>query len=583
MSYMIAISVHVMMVVILLHRTAPCSTPYWPMTECCQNATSHSLSPSPTPSPSPSPSPTLSPLSPPSTLSKLSSAAAIIATIDFLILLSGSLSPILQLLYQTAMRQSVHNLHLHRIIAISGISFTILHVILATRAQRPSDVPHTVFGSIAAFLFVLAGAGGAIVAKFRYLLRPAFYRFLCSLHIPCSFLGMALLFVHQFDESKVLENRLFVAFILSCLICLILHSSFLIFHPLHSAQLDLFESEYGPKKSKLLFLVVHFHKPCPPGAFFLLYSASDSHLNYFHARPIHAFSSKNRRLTFLVESASDNGRTLLFSHHLAHGKAESIYLQGPFVDGTVSAFMDYVQSTPADIDVYLCGWNSGFSKVFSILESLKEIWPSTNIRKISCMFNIIPDKEVSNRVHTTINRLVSDWKSTIPVTIVESTNTDLRNIQIMSEQVHFSTKASTIDFFRESARVSDTHSFQVLPFSSSSGTSSASASFHHLLDAQLALADPSPITPQHTRDSPSPSPSSPSSSPPLPPHSHLTPPLPLRTRARWVVMRDAQDFSDVNPASPSIANAFRNRVLYFCGNDFQPKMFRGWKYFVETL
>jgi hypothetical protein len=46
-------------------------------------------------------------------------------------------------------------------------------------------------------------------------------------------------------------------------------------------------------------------------------------------------------------------------------------LQGPFVDGTVSAFMDYVRSTPVDIDVYLCGWNSGFAKVFSILESLK--------------------------------------------------------------------------------------------------------------------------------------------------------------------------------------------------------------------
>ena len=45
--------------------------------------------------------------------------------------------------------------------------------------------------------------------------------------------------------------------------------------------------------------------------------------------------------------------------------------------------MDFVRSAPVDIDVYLCGWDSAFSKVFSILEYLKvcSFFPSKTTNK----------------------------------------------------------------------------------------------------------------------------------------------------------------------------------------------------------
>jgi hypothetical protein len=292
MSYVVVIALHVMMAAVILPATS----------NCCG-------------------------------IQSYSTTSAVIATIDFLILLSGSLSPILQLLYQAAMRQSIHDLHLHRVLALAGVIFATVHIVLASLHSTKVQVAQLVFGAVSALLFAVSGIGGVLVSRLRYLLRPSLYRVLCSLHIPCTFLGMAILFMHQYNQQKVLENHLFVAFILSCLICLILYSSFLIFNPLHSAKLDIAETEWGAKNSKYIFLVAHFQKPSPPGAFFLLYSG-DSHLNYVHARPIHAFSSKNRRLAFLVESAANNGRTLLFSHHLANGK----YLGQFFVSPSRSHF-----------------------------------------------------------------------------------------------------------------------------------------------------------------------------------------------------------------------------------------------------
>ena len=54
-----------------------------------------------------------------------------------------------------------------------------------------------------------------------------------------------------------------------------------------------------------------------------------------------------------------------------HSIPESLLLQGPFYDATVSSFIDFVRTVHVPVDIYLCGWDSGFGKIFSVLESLK--------------------------------------------------------------------------------------------------------------------------------------------------------------------------------------------------------------------
>jgi hypothetical protein len=368
----------------------------------------------------------------PDTLIKCARAAALVGSIDFGFVVLGLLSPVLQLYYQIfnfgIMHRAIHKLHFHLNMAASGCLFGFLHICfhVIVWISKPGITYHDKLiyspqnTAFATGLLMVLGFVGAFVSGY-FTTRKESPQSAFSSHLPFAALGFAAFFGHGHQRilgSAIREEVTVVIFIG----CASVYAIFFFFNPVHSFEVDKAKSYWakGVRKEQFMLLVVKYNDShlLPPGSFFNIYNNDDSFLAYFHGHPFSVFSTKNKQLAFLVHCrASSRERHSSFTERLYQGKyrtyscyfclfslllccfvfgffflipnrdMERMYLklQGPF-KGPANSFVHYLASVQTASTVYLCGWNSGFASVFSLLEHLKVLF---NFYSISYLFVIL--------------------------------------------------------------------------------------------------------------------------------------------------------------------------------------------------
>ena len=134
---------------------------------------------------------------------------ALLASYDFLLVIAGSLSPLLQVIYQRTMHHSFNNLHMHRTLSVAGLSFTIVHIVLSSRYKTDSWGWNLSSGSFASASLAASGIVGVLLSR-SALLRPILYRFLSLFHVPLGMVGLLALFSHRFTDLKSIQDFLFL-------------------------------------------------------------------------------------------------------------------------------------------------------------------------------------------------------------------------------------------------------------------------------------------------------------------------------------------------------------------------------------
>eukprot|EP00026_Physarum_polycephalum_P002762 Phypoly_transcript_02770.p1 GENE.Phypoly_transcript_02770~~Phypoly_transcript_02770.p1 ORF type:complete len:861 (+),score=101.91 Phypoly_transcript_02770:132-2585(+) len=387
-------------------------------------------------------------------------AAGWAAALNFGYVALAIVSPIFQLILQLVnfniMYHAFHAIHFHKSAATSGIFFSILHVALLLAHQFTQDckvyiyLPDESFFDICSTrtrvtgIVILFGVEGAWITGYfgRFSRSP----FLSSLHFPFACITFFGLFSHSSSSPDYPFGTYFV--LASFITCFLVYSLFFFFNPVQPLDVDQRETVWLRKNSSYSFLVVNYDdcSVTPPGSFFLIYSPQKSNLAHFHAHPFPVFSSRNRRLAFLVHGRISSPPS--FTQRLSLEKPYLLNVQGPF-QGAASSFISYLSSLHSPTDVYLCGWNAGLANIFSILEFLKDNALSYEIKSICCLFNAIHEPAITRKTHAYINNVVREWQNSTMVTIIESENCDLDYIHYMAERPAFANKDAAMNFWRK--------------------------------------------------------------------------------------------------------------------------------------
>jgi len=254
--------------------------------------------------------------------------------------------------------------------------------------------------------------------------------FVFSLHAPFACIGFFALFMHgSGDEFGDLEGSELteVVFIGSVVIAVL----FFLFTKIRELEVDQRQSKFG---TNFIFLSVKYSDSdyIPPGSFFNLYASADSYMSIFHCHSFPVFSTRNSRIVFLIKCRNKSNwkRSSSFTSRLGRDKPPCVRLQGPF-QGLVSSFilsLNSVSNNRTPKCIFLCGWDSGFASVFSLLEYFQEKAKVHNIHSIACMFSKISDENVRDGVHNHVDHLVHEWDWEIPLSIIESDKIDDFNI-----------------------------------------------------------------------------------------------------------------------------------------------------------
>jgi xanthine/uracil permease len=135
---------------------------------------------------------------------------ALLASYDLLFVICGSLSPFFQIAYQRIMHHSFHNLHMHRTFSMLGLSFAVVHTVLAFKSHTKETWAWNLSsGAFAAGGFFVAGVFGVLLSRHAFL-APSVHRFLSSFHIPFGLIGLVALFGHRFTYFGSAQDFIFL-------------------------------------------------------------------------------------------------------------------------------------------------------------------------------------------------------------------------------------------------------------------------------------------------------------------------------------------------------------------------------------
>ena len=228
-------------------------------------------------------------------------AAAWASCVNFAFVVVGIISPIFQLIYQyfnfNIMHHSLHTIHFHRNVASCGGIFALLHVVLVI-VQMAKDKEMRGTATIVTGGLILVGFIGAWLSG--HLSRLERFSICSSLHFPLAFFGLLALFAHSFEISGVPFGSRLVLLVL--VLCIVVYTLFFFFNPIQPMDVNASETAWQRESNGFLFLVLNYDNSdsIPPGSFYLIYDNKDSNLSYFHAHTFPVFSSRHRRLAFLI-------------------------------------------------------------------------------------------------------------------------------------------------------------------------------------------------------------------------------------------------------------------------------------------
>jgi len=389
-------------------------------------------------------------LSSTSPLRNCARAAAWAAAANFGFVTMAILGPVFQLIckhFNFNIMHVFHTIKFHRNVATCRCIFSILHIVLVAVHADLSRCAVCSPLMIISGGFIVFGVGGAWMSG--YLGRRKNWTSTSTLHFPFACVGLVGLFSHIFKPTVFPLATYFVLSIFCT--CLTIYTLFFFFSLIQPLPVNKSGTVWQCGSNKFAFIVVDYHNSSsiPPGSYFLIYSPQDSNLSYFHAHSFPVFSSRNRRVAFLVHTRiSKSSNHISFTEQLSQIKPTTLRLQGPF-QGAVSSFFNYLSCTNAPADIYLCGWDSGLSNVFSILEHFKDNSHLYKIRSINCLFNAITDQAVTHHTHSYMNNLVREWQNlTTTVTIIEAEYCNLDYIQCMAERLPFANKTAAMSNWR---------------------------------------------------------------------------------------------------------------------------------------
>eukprot|EP00026_Physarum_polycephalum_P002981 Phypoly_transcript_02990.p1 GENE.Phypoly_transcript_02990~~Phypoly_transcript_02990.p1 ORF type:complete len:792 (+),score=81.78 Phypoly_transcript_02990:69-2444(+) len=374
-------------------------------------------------------------------------AAGVIATIDLSYVALAFCSPFVQFLtyFFNITHHTPHNkLQFHSNMAWSAAIFSTIHVAFHVfNWIHPTTEPHqcndgkavttTIYqpGSISFItgIIMLTCFCGALITGYM-MTRKHSHMVFFSFHVPLACVGFIAFFLH--GNQGCLGDALASSwcqgvFMVSISVAIF----FFIFARPRELEVDR-HSEFG-KKFVLLSVKYLYSQHVPPGAFFNIYGSTDSYVSIFHCHSFPVMSTRNSRITFLIQCCEGTGTRSSFTSRLSRDKPSSIRVQGPF-KGPASSFLLSLNSpknnkTPKCM--FLCGLTGGFASVFSLLEYFKENIQTHNLQSVTCMFLKISEDNVRAELHMYVYNLVQEWDAEIPLTLIETD--DKLSLKILQE------------------------------------------------------------------------------------------------------------------------------------------------------
>lgn len=251
------------------------------------------------------------------TLITCARAAAFAAAIDFCFVAMSLLSPLAHTFVQFfnlgIMRLSIHKIHIHRSMVVSGCVFTIIHVTLHVvswcitpsiqmngRDMYRLDSASFITGVVMVCALVVSGLTG-------YFLKVNLYAPIsAATHLPVSLLFFFFLFGHGFEKvlGVPLGDYMIIGTFAICAGALII---FFFAVPMNRKEVDFKQSVWGDvireKEDNYMLVTLKYgnSSSIQPGSFFVIYSSYGTSLSYTHGHPFPVFSARNGSLMFLIQ------------------------------------------------------------------------------------------------------------------------------------------------------------------------------------------------------------------------------------------------------------------------------------------
>jgi hypothetical protein len=267
------------------------------------------------------------------TIATCARAAGFAAAIDFCFVAVALLSPLTHVFTQFfnmgIMRLSIHQIHLHRSMAVSGGFFAFLHIVLHAIAWC-LDPNVTVSGnqlysltSIAFItgIFMVVGFVGAGVTGYELSINLS-SPISGSLHLPLSIVGFIAFFGHGYAQllGAPLGDYMVLGTFFVCV------GSYIIFFfavPVQRMEVDFKKSVWGDvirvKEDHYMLVALKqvSSTTIPPGSFYNIYAAYDSMLSYTHGHAFPVFSARNGTVVFLIRCRrAKRDERISFTHRL---------------------------------------------------------------------------------------------------------------------------------------------------------------------------------------------------------------------------------------------------------------------------